>query len=284
MLILGTVMTAFQKYFNHPIKFSFSQRIGVVPIEGAIVDSRSILTQLVEFKKDDGIKAIILRIDSPGGGVGASQEIYQEVRKTSGTKPIIVSLGGVAASGGYYIAAAGDEIVANPGTITGSIGVIMEFVQVRELIEKIGVGLEVIKSGEFKDTGSPHRQLTEKERDLLSVLIDDIQEQFVHAVAEGRGLSVEEVREIADGRILSGAMAKELGLVDRLGNFLDAVALAKDLTGIKGDVKLVYPEGRKLGVFDLLFQSAARSLHDSLTKVQANPIEYRWDGMSYSFK
>ena len=282
VLVLGTVMTAFQKYFDHPLKLGFSQKIGVIPIEGTIVDSRAILSQLVEFKKDKGIKAIILRIDSPGGGVGASQEIYREVRKTSKTKKIIVSMGGVAASGGYYIAAAGDEIVANPGTITGSIGVIMEFVQVRELIEKIGVGLEVIKSGEFKDIGSPHRQLSEKERELLNVLITDIQGQFVNAVAEGRGLSVEKVREIADGRILSGAMAKELGLVDKLGNFLDAVDLAKEMTGIEGDVNLVYPKVHKLGVLDLLLQSAARSLYDSFINIMGNRIEYRWDSLSYS--
>ena len=164
VIFLGLVMAVTLFFINPSSGFSFSNKIGVIKITGAIVDSGPIVRQLEEFKEDRGIKAIILRIDSPGGGVGASQEIYTEVLKTKTIKKVIVSMGGVAASGGYYIASAGDKIIANPGTITGSIGVLMEFIQVRELFQKIGVDLEVLKSGEFKDTGSPHREMTEREK------------------------------------------------------------------------------------------------------------------------
>ncbi|MEE9611404.1 MAG: signal peptide peptidase SppA, partial [Desulfatiglandales bacterium] len=223
VVFLGLVMTLIHTFFTPFLSLSFGHKIGVIPIEGPITDSEPIVNQLVNFKKDKGIKAIILRINSPGGGVGPSQEIYREVRKTIKTKKVIGSMGGVAASGGYYIAAATNKIVANPGTITGSIGVIMEFIQFEDLLKKIGINLEVIKSGEFKDIGSPHRQMSKREKKLIEGLISDIQAQFVDAVAQGRHLSVEKVQEIADGRILSGAKAKELGLVDVLGNFRDAV-------------------------------------------------------------
>lgn len=282
VLFLGMVMTVVLKFFGPSSDLIFSNKIGVINIEGAIRDSGSILTQLVEFKKDKRIKAIILRIDSPGGGVGASQEIYREVRRTTKTKKVIVSLGGVAASGGYYIAAAGDKIVANPGTITGSIGVIMEFIRFQELSKKIGVSLEVLKSGEFKDIGSPHRELTERDKELIKGLISDIQEQFINAVASGRGISVEKVREIADGRILSGMMAKKLGLVDRLGNFQDAVDLAKKMSGIKGDVSLVFPKKTGMRLWDHFFQNISRLFYQVVNDYLKTCIEYRWDGFLYS--
>ena len=158
MVFLGTVVSIFSGIFHSSSSgFSFSNKLGVINITGEISDSTTIVKQLDEFKKDDGIKAIILRIDSPGGGVGASQEIYQEVKKTSKTKKVVVSMGGTAASGGYYIASAGDKIVANPGTVTGSIGVILEWYRVDELAKKIGFNMEVIKSGEFKDAGGKFR-------------------------------------------------------------------------------------------------------------------------------
>ena len=281
VLFLGIVMTAVLNFFGPSSGLTFSSKIGVIRIEGTIMDSRHIVSQLVEFKKDKRIKAIILRIDSPGGGVGASQEIYREVSKTTKTKRVIVSLGGVAASGGYYIASAGDKIVANPGTITGSIGVLMEFIQIQDLIKKIGINLEVLKSGEFKDIGSPHRELTDRDKELIKGLISDIQEQFVNAVAQGRHLSVEKVREVADGRILSGAMAKELGLVDQLGNFQDAVDLAKEMTGIKGDVNLVFPKRHGMGLWNLVFQDVTKVFYGAVIDSLKTRIEYRWDGISY---
>ena len=276
-LVLGIAMIIVLKVFTPSSNLSFSSKIGVIPIEGAILDSQAITEQLGRFRKDKGIKAIILRINSPGGAVGPTQEIYREVLRTVETKKVVASLGGVAASGGYYIAAAAKQIVANPGTITGSIGVIMEFVRFEDLLNKIGIKFEVLKSGEFKDIGSPHRELTARDKELISALIADIQKQFVEAVASGRNLSIEKTREIADGRIFSGAQAKELGLVDVLGNFQDAVELAKNMATIRGDVTLVYPKKSKLDLWDLFLGSAADSIAKRIQGMKTR-VEYRWSG------
>jgi len=283
VIFLGLVMTIILQFFGPSSGLGFGDKIGVIPIKGPIMDSEPIVSQLVDFKKDKGIKAIILRIDSPGGGVGPSQEIYREVRKTIKTKKVIASMGSMAASGGYYIASAADKIVANPGTLTGSIGVIMEFVQLQELLKKIGVSLEVLKSGEFKDIGSPHRKMTERDREIIKGLISDIQNQFVSAVALGRSLSMEKVREIADGSILSGAKAKELGLVDLLGNFQDAVDLAKKMTGIKGEATLIYPRRQKSRLWDIFLENTAESVYRAIKNSLKTSIEYRWTGLSYSY-
>ena len=282
VIFLGMVMSVVLIFSGPSSGLLLSNKIGVITIEGTIMSSEPIVSQLVEFKQDKGIKAVILRIDSPGGGVGASQEIYREVQKTTKKKKVIVSLGGVAASGGYYIASAGDKIVANPGTITGSIGVLMEFIQLKNLLEKIGVSLEVLKSGEYKDIGSPHRELTERDKELIKGLITEIQEQFIHAVARGRNISVERVRQIADGRILSGAMAKDLGLVDRLGNFQDAVDLAKKMSGIKGEASLVYPKKRSIRLWDLVFQGFSKAFYDAIADHLKTTVEYRWDGFFHA--
>jgi len=278
VLVLGAVMTAIFSMAG-PGGLSFKEKIGVIPIEGAITESEAVVSDLVEFKKDKGIKAIILRVNSPGGGVGPSQEIYREVRKTIEKKKVIASMGSIAASGGYYIASAANKIIANPGTLTGSIGVLMEFVRLQELMEKIGVDMDVLKSGEFKDIGSPHRKMTERDKAMIQTLVSEIQSQFVDAVAQGRNLSVEKVREIADGRIISGSQGLELGLVDQLGNFEDAVDLAKSLAGIEGEVTLVYPKRTKMRFWDLLFEQGSRALYRALRNVLGTTIEYRWDGL-----
>ena len=278
IVVLSILITALSGSISSSSGIAFTNKVGVIPIVGAIEDSTEVLKQLTDFTKDKSIKAIILRIDSPGGGVGASQEIYREIGRTREEKPVVVSMGGVAASGGFYIAAACDRIVANPGTITGSIGVIMQYYKYKELAEKIGFTQEVIKSGEFKDIGNPHRDLTEKDRAILDAVISDIQHQFVEAVATGRNLSAEKVREIADGRIFTGAMAKELGLVDELGNFEDAVMVTKELAGIDGEANLVYPQKKKLKLLDLLLGEAAESMSDILKNKLKSTIEYRWDG------
>ena len=277
-LLLGATIVVILKMSAPSSSLSFNEKIAVIPIEGTISASQKITSDLVRFKKDKKIKAIILRINSPGGAVGPTQEIYQEVRKTIQTKKVIVSMGGVAASGGYYIAAAANKIVANPGTITGSIGVIMGFVRFGDLLNKIGVQFEVLKSGEFKDIGSPHRKMTERERELINAVIGDIQGQFVEGVASGRNLAVEEVRKIADGRVLSGAQAKGLGLVDVLGNFQDAVELTKNMAGIKGNVMLVYPRKTKLELWDLFLKTAVRSGANLLQSIRLQEAEYRWGG------
>ena len=276
-LLLATAMIALLKVFSPSAGLPFQEKIGVIPINGGITDSMEITSQLLAFKKDRGIRAIILRINSPGGSVGPTQEIHREIQKVARTKKVIASMGGVAASGGYYIATAADKIVANPGTITGSIGVFMQFFQVEDLLDKIGVSLEVLKSGEFKDVGSPHRKMTARDRGLINSLIEDIQTQFITEVAKGRNLPREKVRKIADGRIFTGRRAKELGLVDSLGNFQDAVDLAKTMTGIKGDAVLVYPKRKRPGLLDFLINTASRSFVRFLQGMKPR-AEYRWGG------
>jgi len=278
-LLLGTTMVLVLKVFTPSSNLTFKDKIGVITVNGVISESWTTTSQLVKLRKDKGIKAIILRINSPGGSVGPAQEIYREVRKTIKTKKVIASMGGVAASGGYYIAAAANKIVANPGTITGSIGVLMEFVRFKDLLDKVGVNLEVLKSGEFKDIGSPHREMTERDKELLNALIEDIQIQFVAAVASGRNLPVERVNKIADGRVFSGATAKELGLVDVLGNFHDSVKIAKELADIKGEPTLVYPKKRKGAVWDLLLDTGVGVLTRIIQGMDTN-VEYRWDGFA----
>jgi len=278
-VFLGLVMTLFFAVAGPSEAFLFKEKIGVLPIEGAITESDSLVAQLVEFRKDRRIKAILLRVDSPGGGVGPSQEIYREIRKTIETKKVVASLGSLAASGGYYVASAADKIIANPGTLAGSIGVIMEFVQVEELLKKIGVGVEVLKTGEFKDIGSFHRKLSERDREMIRALVFDVQRQFVDAVAQGRNLPVEKVREIADGRILSGAQCKDLGLVDQLGNFEDAVELAKALTGIKGEVTLVYTKKPRGKWWNLFLQDTSQAVIRAIRDALMVRLEYRWEGV-----
>ncbi len=278
-LILGTAMIALLKIFSPSTGLPFQEKIGVILINGDITSSRNTLSQLLAFQKDKDIRAIILRINSPGGSVGPTQEIHREIQKIAREKKIVATMGGIAASGGYYIATAANKIVANPGTITGSIGVFMQFFQVEDLLDKIGIGMEILKSGEFKDVGSPHRKMTAKDRELINELIQDIQTQFITAVAKGRNLSLEEVRQVADGRIFTGSRAKELGLVDSLGNFQDAVELAKKLTGIKGEVVLVYPKKERPRILDFLIDSASQSLLRLLHEIK--PIaEFRWSGFS----
>ncbi len=214
------------------------------------------------------MKAIVVRLNTPGGGVGPSQEIYEEVRKIRGKKVTVASLGALATSGGYYIACATDKIYANPGTITGSIGVLMQFVNVKDLIEKIGVKGFVIKSGSFKDTGSPIREMSPEEKKLLQSVIDNVHSQFVNAVAEGRNLPRDSVLAIADGRIFSGEQAKELGLVDVLGNQEDAVAEAGKLAKIEGEPRVITPPKKKFSILDLLREEAKSIIDEKLSHTQ----------------
>jgi len=226
--------------------FVSGDKVGVVEITGVIIESKEILRQIKECREDESIKSVVLRIDSPGGGVGPSQEIYREIRKTVKEKSVIASMGAVAASGGYYIASGASGIVANPGTVTGSIGVIMGYTNFQEIFNKIGLKPIVIKSGEFKDIGSPVREMTIEEEKILKDFVDKIHMQFVTDVSEGRGLDMQKVRNLADGRIYTGEEAKVIGLVDRLGNLEDAVEWAGRLGGIEGDIPTVYPKKDKV--------------------------------------
>jgi len=232
------------------------ERVGVIEINGAIVASQRIINDVKLFRDNEAVKALVIRINSPGGGVGPSQEIYREIRRTMAHKKVIASMGAVAASGGYYVAAATDGIVANPGTITGSIGVIMGYTNFEELMEKIGLTAVVIKSGEYKDLGSPTRPMTDREKVLLEEVTGDIHRQFVTDVAQGRQMDVDAVAAVADGRIITGEKAMALGLVDRMGNFQDAIQWAGELAGIEGEPKIVYPEKEKLPFLQYLMESA----------------------------
>lgn len=243
IVILLTVIKSF---------IPLGEKVAVVEIKGLITESRSVVDRIIKFKKDKTVKAIVLRIETPGGAVGPSQEIYQEVRKTGQVKKVVASMGAVAASGGYYIASAAHKIFANPGTITGSIGVVAEFSNIEELLKKVGLKTVIIKSGDFKDIGSPLREMTTEERELIKGLIDGVHKQFIGAVAEGRNLPIDAVEKIADGRILTGEQAKELGLVDRLGNLQDAITLASQLAGIKEEPHIIYSEKKRPSIWDFL--------------------------------
>jgi protease-4 len=236
-------------------------KVGVVPVSGTITDSDDIVEALRDFQHAHSIKAVVVRIDSPGGGVAASQEIYHAILELRAEKPVVASFGGVAASGGYYIASACDAIVANPGSLTGSIGVIMEMGNVQELLQKIGVQAEVLKAGTYKDMGSPVRPLTDEERAILQQMIDSVHTQFITAVASGRKMDEAKVRALADGRIYSGEQAHALGLVDSLGGLRDAIAMAAERGGIAGEPHVSRASlGREPWWWRLLFSFAPSGL------------------------
>lgn len=239
-----------------PIGSIGEKKVAVVRIEGVILDSRKTIEDIKRYSEDPSVSAIVLRVNSPGGGVAPSQEIYDEVIKAKEEKKVVVSMGALAASGGYYIASPADVIIANPGTITGSIGVIMELPNIQGLMEKIGIETQVVKSGRLKDMASTFRSLTAEEREILQGLLDDVHRQFINAVAESRGMDFDHLKTLADGRIFSGEKARELGLVDELGNLEHAIKVAGRLSGIKGDPEVV-TEKERFGFWDLLLDSGS---------------------------
>jgi protease-4 len=241
--------------------FSPRERVGVVEIKGLLSDSRTVIKQLERYRDDDNIKAIVLRINSPGGAVGPAQEILREVEKIRGKKKIVASLGTVAASGGYYIASGANLIMANRGTVTGSIGVIMQFTNVEGLTKKIGLDLFNLKAGRYKDAGSPFRPMTPEDKAYLQGLLDNIYRQFLSDVAHNRKIPLDKMKILAEGRIYTGEEAQQVGLVDEFGNLPDAIERAGRLGGIKGKVKAVYPEKESYSLLRLLLgQEAEESL------------------------
>ncbi|MFA6233011.1 MAG: signal peptide peptidase SppA [Bacteroidota bacterium] len=254
-----------------------SERVAIVQISSTIVESEDIIRQLRKYRKRSSVKAIVLRLDSPGGAVVPSHEIWEEVRRTrSYGKPVVASMGSVAASGAYYIACGADVIVANPGTITGSIGVISQFASFQQLLEKIGIESTTIKSGEFKDTGNPSRRMRPEEIEYLQRTIDNVYEQFVDIVARGRDMAPDSVRVLADGRIYTGQQAYKNGLVDTLGTLYTAIRIAGNLGKIKGEPR-VMQEKEKETLLDILVGTRARrSIEQMGTQVQpGGPLEYR---------
>lgn len=236
-VVLGVLM------FGEPgVPSLGGNRVALVEVEGLIIDADRVVRELGDYRDDPSIRAVVVRIQSPGGVVGPTQEIYDAIRRVRNQgKPVVASMGSVAASGGYYLAAAATRIVANPGTLTGSIGVIMQLAEIEGLLRKVGVRYEVIKAGRFKDSASFARPMTPEERAVLQAVLDDMHDQFVSAIAEGRRLGKDRVRALADGRVYSGRMARDLGLVDALGGLDEAVRLAGELGGIPGKPRVVRP-------------------------------------------
>jgi len=232
--------------------FSTGDKVAVLKVEDIILDDQPYIDSISKIKEDKKVKAVVVRIDSPGGAVGPSQEIYIELKKLRKDMPVIASIGNVGASGGYYIACAAEKIFANPGTITGSIGVVAEFTSYEKLLEWAKVDVEVLKSGKYKDVGSPFRGMTPEDREYMQGLIDNVYSQFKSAVAESRGLGAAEVDKVADGKIFTGEQAKELKLIDETGTINDAIDLAANMAGIEGKPGLVYYPKKKSQLLELL--------------------------------
>lgn len=255
-------------------------RVAVIPVEGIIDESRDIIETLHRYRDQNNVRAIVIRINSPGGSVVPSQEIFEEIRKTrrESGKPIVASLDSVAASGGYYIAVGCDRIVANPGSLTGSIGVIAQWFNMEGLLNWARLKPETLMSGSLKDAGSPYRDLSPEERTYLQNIVSQLHRQFVEAVAEGRRgkMSRAEIEQVADGRVFVGEEARKLKLVDDLGNLQDAVQIAANLAGIRGTPRVLYPKPRRPGLLDLFRDSeAASKMIDRLT-ARGYEFLYRW--------
>lgn len=249
-------------------QFGLGPRVAVVDLEGVIVDVDDLVRDLKAHRENSHVRAVVIRINSPGGVVGPTQELHDALRRLrEAGKPVVASLGAVAASGGYYVAVAADQIYADPGTLTGSIGVIMQLPNVESLLKKVGVDYVVVKAGQFKDIGNIARTMRPEERHVLQSLLDDVHGQFIGAVAEGRHLPRDEVARFADGRIFSGAQAKRLKMVDELGGLEAAIDRAAEMAGLPVPPKVILPR-RRLSIYDLIRSSlgleASRLLPPSL--------------------
>jgi protease-4 len=252
----------------------FTKSVAVIEVKGVISDSEETIKKIKEFKENDNVAAVVLRVNSPGGSAAASQEIYEELKKLAKEKTLVVSMGDVAASGGYYISVPAHFIYANRATTTGSIGVIAETLNVEDALDRLGIKGVVIKSGKFKDTFSPLRPMTEEERVFLQEYIDNIFHQFVKDVAESRKLPESEVIKIADGRIITGQQALELKLIDGLGNMEDAIEKAAELAGIEGKPNVIYPEKKRTSLLSILLSQVPGGLADGIAD-RSFKAEYR---------
>lgn len=252
-------------------------QVGVVEVIGPITDSKKAVKDIRRFVKDDNIKALVIRVDSPGGSVGPSQEIYDAVKKAKAIKPLVVSMGSTAASGGYYIACGADTVYANPGTITGSIGVITQVITVDKLVEKADIEVHTVATGKFKDSGSPFKEFSVDDEVYFRSMIDDIYDQFVEDVAACRKIDEAKVRELADGRVYTGRQAKKNKLVDELGSMQDAVDFVAKKAKLDGEPTLVYPPEETSFLSQALSASVDNAI-DTVQKRAAPSVEYRWVG------
>lgn len=268
LILVVFVETAALLYLTHNRAKPWGEQVAVINIYGEIVNSAPVIKQLHKYAGSSSVKAIVIRIDSPGGSMVAAQEIFEEISKIreKGEKCVLSSLGSVAASGGYYIACATQTIFANPATITGSIGVIINLLNAEELFDKLGIKFTTIGSGKHKDLGSPSREITPEEEAMLRALVNDMYGQFLQVVAESRGIPEEEVLKLADGRIFSGKQAKELNLIDELGNLEDTIEQAAKMAGIKGDPVVITEKPEIPWFLRLLFEKPRSSLF---------PLSYR---------
>jgi len=247
-------------------------KIAIVEINDVIMSSEKTVEQIKKFREDKSIKAIILRINSPGGGVAASQEIYEEVKRTRESgKIIVVSMGSIAASGGYYIAVGSSLIIANPGTLTGSIGVIAQFISIKDLAEKLGISQTTIKSGSLKDAGSPFKQMNDSDKAYFQDVVDNSFMQFLDVVATERKMDKETLLKYANGRVFTGLQAKEYGLIDSLGTFEDAIRITSKMAGIEGEPRIVR-EKKRFSVFEELLGSKIEDVTDIKNKLFDEPI------------
>lgn len=258
----------------------FGERIAVIPVDGIIGDDREILEQIRRFRDDGSVKGFVIAINSPGGEVGPSQSIYRELKRLrdGDDRPVIAAINSIGASGGYYIALGADSIYANPGAITGSIGVIMEVPNVDGLMQKVGVQMQVVKSAEHKDIASPFREMSPSDRDVLGAMVMDVYSQFVEVVSAERRKSRAELGPVIDGRVLSGRQALQSGLVDRLGNFTDAVAAAGRMAGLGDEPKLLYPPEDEITLMDAILgrveSSVASRLRRPLEQVASPRVKF----------
>lgn len=277
ILVGGVILLWFGKAVIPEWVAATQEKVAVIRVEGPILDSEQTIKELKAFAEDPLVRAIVVRIDSPGGGVAPSQEIYNAVRRVrkENNKTVVASMGTVAASGGYYIAVATDRILANPGTLTGSIGVIMQMANFEELLEKIGVKNVVVKSGKFKDVGSPFRPMQEEDRQVLQSLMDQVHRQFIDAVADGRSLDSAEVEPLADGRVFTGQQAKSLLLVDEIGDLQDAIRLAGELGGIQGEPRVIEPQ-KPFTFRDLLVSQFLGDVRSLTSMPVWMPLMYLW--------
>lgn len=285
LVFFGFLLLAYGAVRGERPRLGSGPRIAVVPVKGPIgmtpegVDAERVLKQLRKFERDDAIKAIVVRIDSPGGSVAPSQEIHDELKRVAAKKPVVCSMGNVAASGGFYIAMGCPKgnVLAEPGTLTGSIGVISQFPNLTRIAERFQFRMETVKSGALKDAGNPFREMTAQDRAYWQALIDRVYAQFLGAVVESRGLPEAKVRRVADGRVITGEEALEAGLVDALGNFHVAIDRAMELAKVTGEPDLVYPADERARFLEELMGgmagAAARAVKAELAAGTTGPGE-----------
>lgn len=270
VVTLGVVVYVFT-FFAGSRPARAENHVGVITVEGILTDSQDVLDQIKYFEKEERIKAIVVRVNTPGGGVVPSEEIYAAIQELRKKKKIVASMGSIAASGGYLVACGAEKIVASPGTITGSISALMHFASVEELLKKVGVKSQVVKSGKFKDIGSPMREMTAEEKELLQFVVDDIFDHFLDIIVKERKIPKEKLKEIADGRIFTGRQAKVLGLVDELGGLEDSVKLAARLAGVKDSPEAVYAPRKKKSFWGVLFKETLSSLTSEFLNKEFSP-------------